>query len=96
MPYNHSNFLHIPQMQDPKIFLHYHSPMALFLSSHFSQQLAGFIDKFTYNVTPKPKVEAPKEQDQLKALVRWKLYIDGSSNQHDCGVRLILQTPLRK
>ena len=40
-----------------------------------------------------PEVEALEEQDQGDDLARWKLFVDGSSNQHGCGAGLILQTP---
>ena len=58
-----------------------------------AQALVDFIAKFTYGVPLEPKVEAPGEQDQVDDLAKWKLYVDGSSNQHGCGVGLVLQTP---
>ncbi|XP_057468138.1 uncharacterized protein LOC130757391 [Actinidia eriantha] len=58
-----------------------------------AQALANFIDEFTYSVAPNPKMEAPEQQNQDVDLARWKLFVNGSSNQHGCGVGLVLQTP---
>ncbi|GFS42920.1 hypothetical protein Acr_00g0082570 [Actinidia rufa] len=40
-----------------------------------------------------PEVKPPKEQNPCEDLAIWELFIDGSSNQHGCGTRLVLQTP---
>ncbi|GFZ06759.1 hypothetical protein Acr_18g0009290 [Actinidia rufa] len=40
-----------------------------------------------------PKVETLEEQNPDEDLARWKLFVDGSSNQHGCGAGLVLQTP---
>ncbi|GFZ12046.1 hypothetical protein Acr_23g0004310 [Actinidia rufa] len=37
--------------------------------------------------------EAPTEQNPNEDLARWTLFVDGSSNQHDCGAGLVFQTP---
>ncbi|GFY96460.1 hypothetical protein Acr_11g0007660 [Actinidia rufa] len=39
-----------------------------------------------------PKVETSVKQDLEDDLARWKLFKDESSNQHGCGVGLVLQT----
>ena len=57
-----------------------------------AQALADFIVESTHETTP-PEVESPKEQSSNEDLARWILFIDGSSNQHDCGSGLIIQTP---
>ena len=57
-----------------------------------TQALTDFIAEFTHNVTSERKVGTSEEQDQDEDLTRWKLFIDGSSNQHGCGMGLILQT----
>ena len=59
-----------------------------------AQTLADFIAEFTYDAAPNLKMKAPKEQSQDDDLTTWKLFIDGSSNQHGCGVGIVLQTPL--
>ena len=41
-----------------------------------------------------PEVETPEQPNSDEDLTKWKLFVDGSSNQHDCGAWLILQTPL--
>ena len=61
--------------------------------------LANFVAKFTYEISlepeiTSPKVETPGKQEQEEDLARWKLFVDGSSNQHACGVGLVLQTLL--
>ncbi|GFZ15860.1 hypothetical protein Acr_25g0002690 [Actinidia rufa] len=60
-----------------------------------AQALADFIVKPTHETTP-PEVETPKEQSSNEDLARWILFVDGSSNQHGCGVGLIIQTPSGK
>ncbi|GFS34603.1 hypothetical protein Acr_00g0034770 [Actinidia rufa] len=40
-----------------------------------------------------PEVETPEGQDPEENLTRWKLFVDGSSNDHGCEVGLVLQTP---
>ena len=62
-----------------------------------AQALADFIAEFTYYITPElevilPEVEASKEQNPNENLVKWKLFVDGSPNQHGCSARLVLQT----
>ena len=61
-----------------------------------AQALGDFIDEFTHDVTPEPEVlskkEALEKQNQDEDLAKWKLFVDGSSNQHGCGVGLVLQT----
>ncbi|GFZ12714.1 hypothetical protein Acr_23g0010990 [Actinidia rufa] len=39
------------------------------------------------------EVEVQKEQDPNEDLARWRLFVDGSSNQHGCDAGLVLQTP---
>ena len=39
--------------------------------------------------------EALEEQNQDDDIARWKLFVDGSSNQHGYGAGLVLQTPSR-
>ena len=38
-------------------------------------------------------MEALEKQIPVVNLAKWKLFIDGSFNQHDCGAELVLQTP---
>ena len=38
-------------------------------------------------------MDTPEEQNQDDDLTKWKLFVDGSSNQHGYGVELVLQTP---
>ena len=59
------------------------------------QTLADFMAEFTYDITLEPETDIPEveiqEQHYLdEDLARWKLFIDGSSNQHNCDVGLIL------
>lgn len=63
-----------------------------------AQALADFIMEFTHETQPEtaPEVEIPKELTPEKDPARWKLYVDGSSNQHGCGAGLVLQTPSGK
>ena len=35
-------------------------------------------------------------QNPDENLTKWKLFVDESSNQHDCGAGLVLQTPSSK
>ena len=60
-----------------------------------TQALADFVAKFTHDVAPKPEgilpeVETLEKQDQEDDLVKWKLFVDGLSNQHGCGAGLVL------
>ncbi|XP_057510765.1 uncharacterized protein LOC130793127 [Actinidia eriantha] len=63
-----------------------------------AQVLDDFIVESTHEgtlepeITP-PEIETPKEQSSKKDLARWILFVDGSSNQHGCGARLVIQTP---
>ncbi|GFS33317.1 hypothetical protein Acr_00g0027750 [Actinidia rufa] len=50
-----------------------------------TQMLANFIAEFTCNVTPNSEMDALEEQNQDDNVARWKLFIDGSSNQHGGG-----------
>ena len=64
-----------------------------------AQALADFVVEFTHEATPKPEVtisevETPQKQNLDGNLAKWKLFADGSSNQHGCGARLVLQTLL--
>ena len=54
-----------------------------------AQALTDFIVEFTCDVVPNPE-EAPKEQNLDNDIARWKLFVDGLSNQHGCGVGIIL------
>ena len=76
-----------------EFYIDYRSRMAI-----KAQALADFIAEFTHDVAlePKvslPKVEASEKHDLDKNFAKWKLFVDGSCNQHGCGVRLVLQTP---
>ena len=54
--------------------------------------LVDFIAEFTYDITPNPKIEAREEHNQNDDITKWKLFVDGSSNQHGYGAKLVLQT----
>ena len=61
-----------------------------------SQALTNFVTKFTHDVVPEPEVtlpevETPKKQNLDKNIVKWKLFVDGSSNQHGCGADLFFK-----
>ncbi|GFS38239.1 hypothetical protein Acr_00g0056410 [Actinidia rufa] len=43
-----------------------------------------------------PEVETIKEQNPDEGLAKWKLFVDGLSNQHGCGTGFVLQTPSGK
>ena len=63
------------------------------------QVLADFVTEFTHDIAPElertlPELEALEEQNLDGNLAKWKLFADGSSNQHGCGARFVLQTPL--
>ncbi|GFY96671.1 hypothetical protein Acr_11g0009770 [Actinidia rufa] len=60
-----------------------------------AQALTDFIAKFTYDnaLTPKVKTSKERNQEEDDDLARWKLFVDGSSNQHGCGAGLVLQNP---
>ncbi|GFZ09647.1 hypothetical protein Acr_21g0002460 [Actinidia rufa] len=55
--------------------------------------LADFIAEFTYDVALSPDIKALEEQNQDNDLTRWKLFVDGSANQHGCGIGIAFQTP---
>ena len=66
-----------------------------------AQALADFIIEFIYNLALElevipSEVKTPGEQHPNDDLAKWKLFIDGSSNQHSYGVGFVLQTPLGK
>ena len=61
-----------------------------------AQALVDFITEFTYDVAPNPEIEIPQEQDRDGNITKWKLFLDESSNQHGCGVCLVLQNPLKE
>ena len=61
------------------------------------QALADFVAEFTCDVAPEfekglPEVKTP-EKSNSGDFSRWKLFVDGSSNQYGCGVGMIFQTP---
>ena len=49
---------------------------------------AQALSEFTHDATPELEGITPREQDQDDDLARWKLFVDGSSNQHGCDVGL--------
>ena len=59
-----------------------------------AQALANFIAEFTYDIAPESEMtlpkETPKKQGQEGNLAKWKLFMDGSSNQHSYGAGLVL------
>ncbi|KAM2589506.1 hypothetical protein TB1_046427 [Malus domestica] len=62
------------------------------------QAVADFIADFTYPVdivsTPKEVVSLPSEALKVEPTApSWSLYVDGSSDQQDCGAGLVLTTP---
>ncbi|KAB2597290.1 hypothetical protein D8674_000210 [Pyrus ussuriensis x Pyrus communis] len=62
------------------------------------QAVADFIVEFTYPVdispTPEAAASSPLETRKIEpTLPVWTLYVDGSSNQQDCGAGLVLTTP---
>ena len=63
------------------------------------QALVDFKAEFTYpeeKDTPDLDVGLAKEGEAKEKggdMMRWKLFVDGSSNNHGCGTCLILQTP---
>ena len=62
-----------------------------------SQALADFIVEFTHDVAlelevTRPEVGAPKKQDHEDDLSKWKIFVDGSSNQHGYSAGFVLQT----
>ena len=61
-----------------------------------AQTLTHFITKFTYDFAPNPEMEALDEQNQDDDLAQWKLFVDGSSNQHGCNAELVFQTLLEE
>ncbi|GFS28943.1 hypothetical protein Acr_00g0004750 [Actinidia rufa] len=63
-----------------------------------AQALADFIVESTHEDTPQPETTPPeagipKEPTSEKYLAHWILFVDGSSNQHDCGAGLVIQAP---
>ena len=65
------------------------------------QALADFVAEFTYDIALEfekdlPEIETSEHPNSNEDLAKWKLFVDGSSNQHGCGVGLILQTPSRE
>ena len=61
--------------------------------------LVDFVTEFTYDIALEPEKGIPEAEtleqpNSDEDLARWKLFVDESSNQHGCGSRLILQTPL--
>ncbi|GFS38940.1 hypothetical protein Acr_00g0060370 [Actinidia rufa] len=63
-----------------------------------AQALADFIVESTHEGTPQPETASPEtivpeEPTPEEDLAHWKLFMDGSSNQHDCGAGLVIQTP---
>ena len=63
-----------------------------------AQALANFVAESTHEATPEPDMVLPeKEIPTLRSsnenLGKWMLFVDGSSNQHGCGARLVPQTP---
>ena len=58
------------------------------------QSLTDFIAEFTDNIASNLDTEVPDEQEVKNSdITRWKLFVDGSSNQHGCSVGLVLQIP---
>ncbi|GFZ12788.1 hypothetical protein Acr_23g0011730 [Actinidia rufa] len=62
-----------------------------------AQALADFIAEFTYMEEgyPNPEVYITKEGEvveNVSNMTRWKLFVDGLSNEHDSSTGLILQT----
>ena len=47
-----------------------------------AQALTNFIAKLTYDVAPNHEIVVLEEHDQDGDVIRWKLFVDGSSNQH--------------
>ena len=51
--------------------------------------------EFTYDA-PEPEESLPKMETRYNPdddLAKWKLFVDGSSNQQGCDVGLVFQTP---
>ena len=59
-----------------------------------AQALVDFTAKFMHDAASNFEVETHEEQDHDDGLARWKLFVDGSSNQHGYGAELVLQIPL--
>ena len=64
-----------------------------------AQAWSDFVVDFTRDVALEPEVILPKvktlkKRDQKDDIAKWKLFVDGSSNQHGCGAGLVLQTSL--
>ncbi|KAM0957204.1 hypothetical protein ACFX2A_025888 [Malus domestica] len=62
------------------------------------QAVADFIADFTYPIDIvsmlKKVVSLPSEAQKIEPTApAWSLYVDGSSNQQDCGAGLVLTTP---
>ncbi|GFS41656.1 hypothetical protein Acr_00g0075590 [Actinidia rufa] len=63
-----------------------------------AQALADFIVESTHEGTPQletvpSETKIPEEPTPEKDLANWILFVDGSFNQHGCGVGLVIQTP---
>ena len=67
-----------------------------------AQALDDFVAESTHEVNPEvlsekkiPTLRSSEEDlsNSDEDLGRWMLFVDGSSNQHGCGARLVLQTP---
>ncbi|GFZ17254.1 hypothetical protein Acr_26g0005240 [Actinidia rufa] len=62
-----------------------------------AQALADFIVESTHEDTQLEttplKAGIPKEPTSEKDLAHWILFVDGSSNQHGCGVGLVIRAP---
>ena len=63
-----------------------------------TQALADLIAEFTHDFALEPEmtlleVETNEEQTHDEDLAKWKLFMDGLSNQYGCGAGLVLQTP---
>ena len=61
-----------------------------------AKALANFITEFTHDVALELEMtlleaKTPEKQVQEDDLTMWKLFVDESSNQHNCGAGLVLQ-----
>lgn len=61
-----------------------------------AQAIADSIAKFTSSSKSKEKLEAPVDDLRPSLAPSWFLQVDGSSNEHGCGVGLLLTSPLPK
>ena len=51
-----------------------------------AQAFTDFVAEFTYEAAPEsdmipPEIQAPEKQNPDEDFARWKLFVDGSSNQ---------------